>query len=103
MDPLVEIGSWLDDACKQHQLPDPFFVVSSSLDYNNANSALYLRVVCSRLKSLGYLVQNEVPADTVSPAITLAIKRFQQEAGFSAEEVDGWVGPETLLRLQQLV
>jgi hypothetical protein len=39
----------------------------------------------------------------VTPAFTVATQRFQGEVGFTDGEVDGWIGPRTKARLQQLV
>lgn len=100
---MLELGGWLDDACKDRQLPDPHLDTSGATEHNKANSAMYLRVVCSRLKSLGYLDPNEATTDILSPTISKAITEFQLDAGFSGTDVDGWSGPKTFRRLQQLV
>lgn len=103
LDPLLELGGWLDDACKDRQLPDPHSIVSEELGNNGASTALFIRQIGSRLASLGYLDDIFRNVETLTPATSAAIRAFQRDAGFTGNEIDGWVGPETMRRLQQLV
>lgn len=97
------LAAWLDDATAARQLPDPNLAVANTAQNNDANSALYVRAARSRLISLGYLDAAEASQTTVTPAFTAATQRFQAEAGFTGPDVDGWIGPQTRARLQQLV
>lgn len=103
LDPLLELGGWLDDACKERQLPDPHSIVSEGQGNNGASTALFIRQIGSRLASLGYLDDIFRNVESLTPAISAAIRAFQRDAGFTDNEIDGWVGPETMRRLQQLV
>lgn len=97
------LAAWLDDAATARQLPDPNQEIAATARINDANSALYVRAARSRLVSLGYLDASEAGQDVVTPAFTAATQRFQAETGFTGDAVDGWIGPQTKERLQQLV
>lgn len=97
------LAAWLDDAATERQLPNPTQAIAQTAQNNDANSALYVRAARSRLVSLGYLDASEANQDVVTPAFTAATQRFQAEVGFTDGEVDGWIGPRTKARLQQLV
>lgn len=109
--PLLDtLGDWMDQASAGHHLPNPHLPAGpghgAAGDPHDAHSALYLRALRARLASLGYLSAEEAqPAhgDHGSPALTAAVLRFQRQAGFTLDELDGWAGPRTKQRLQQLV
>lgn len=100
---MLELGGWLDAACKERQLPDPHSTVSEELGNNDASSAVFVRALCSRLCGLGYLEQKYIVLEKMDAAVSKAIRAFQGDAGFTGNEIDGWVGPKTMRRLQQLV
>lgn len=97
------LANWLDDAVAARQLPELLPDTADPARINDADSALYVRAARSRLASLGYLEAGEAKLEVVTPAFTEAVRRFQREVGFRGEAVDGWIGPETKARLQQLV
>ncbi len=100
---LDTLGAWMDQAGAGHHLPNPHLPASGTGDLNEAQSALYLRALRARLVSLGYLAAEHSQGDHGSPALTAAVLRFQRQAGFTLDELDGWAGPRTKQRLQQLV
>ncbi|GAB2180877.1 hypothetical protein DLREEDagrD3_11000 [Denitratisoma sp. agr-D3] len=100
---LAELGDGLDQASQARQLPDPWLAVAGDEGNNQANSALYLRALGARLASLGYLTAEAAKREQLTPELSAAIRAFQQDAGFSGADVDGWAGPQTKRRLQQLV
>lgn len=99
---LDNLAQWLDEACEGHHLADPRLALTDVSDTNTANSRLYLRGIRSRLQSLGYLSASDTD-EGFTPALRAAIRHFQAEAGFSGDAVDGWLGPRTWQRLQQLL
>lgn len=107
---LDTLGDWMDQASLGHHLPNPHLPAGpgqgAAGDPHDAHSALYLRALRARLASLGYLSAEEAQpnrGDQGSPALTAAVLRFQRQAGFTLDELDGWAGPRTQQRLQQLV
>jgi len=100
---LSLLGDWLDQAGQERQLPDPWLSVAGDAANNRANSALYLRALSSRLASLGYLPPDQAKGDTLTSELSTAIRAFQKDAGFFGADVDGWAGPLTKRKLQQLV
>ncbi|GAA5173204.1 hypothetical protein GCM10025771_00170 [Niveibacterium umoris] len=100
---LDALGGWLDEARAGRHLPDPMLATGDASATNAANSALYLRAMASRLASLGYLAPDAAQTDNLTPALSEAIVAFQRDAGFSGNDIDGWAGPKTKHRLQQLV
>lgn len=100
------LGERIDAACSERQLPDPLAALGPTAQNNQANSALYVRALRSRLESLAYLAHDaDEPAqrELLTPRLGAAIRRFQVDAGFSGDDIDGWAGPQTKQRLQQLV
>lgn len=100
---LASLGEWMDAATQARQLPDPQRDVADIKNSNEASSALYIRALRSRLASLGYLEPAQAQGDTLTPELRVAIFSFQREAGFGLDDVDGWAGPRTKRKLQQLV
>ncbi|WP_431050437.1 peptidoglycan-binding protein [Roseateles sp. L2-2] len=97
---LATVGGWMDAATERRQLPDPKRQVDAVENTNDASSALYIRALRSRLVSLGYLAASEAEGDTLTPPLQVAIMSFQKQAGLAT---DGWAGPLTKEKLQQLV
>lgn len=97
------LAGWLDEAVTERQLPELHPDTADPASINDADSALYMRAARSRLVSLSYLAPGEAKLEVVTPAFTEAVRRFQYEAGFQGKDVDGWIGPLTKARLQQLV
>ncbi|GAA5164514.1 peptidoglycan-binding domain-containing protein [Viridibacterium curvum] len=96
-----DFAALLDQATSAGHLPDPWQVVRPDLrDANRANSDLYIRALRSRLFSLGYTDDKELKLGDLTPVLSAAILRFQSEARLKP---DGWAGPDTKQRLQQLV
>jgi hypothetical protein len=103
---LGHLGELIDQACDQHQLPDPREAHAVD-NRNRANSAAYLRALRSQLATLGYVTgqgpDSEDPQVLLDPPLKAAIRHFQDDAGFVGPDVDGWAGPESAARLRQLV
>lgn len=96
-----DLAALLDQATQAGHLPDPWQAVQADLsDANRANSELYIRALRSRLHVLGYTDDKELKRGDLTPTLSAAILSFQHDA---ALKPDGWAGPDTKQRLQQLV
>lgn len=98
---LDALASFLDEAVAQKHLPDPN--VKGGGNQNEADAAISILAIRSRLIELGYLSesQDNRSHEGLDDALKKAIRAYQQDAGL--ELVDGWVGPITWHTLQQLV